>query len=137
MQISAQHLAEIVDAARKAEKGSADKRRFIRQSVIARVEVLSHAMGSTYGALTRDISVEGIGLMQATPMARGDQFSISLPRVKASPLLAQCTVLHSREIADGVWGVGAAFVSAAPATKAQSNAMNKAEAHRIASKMLD
>ena len=106
MQISAQHLAEIVDAARKNEKIASDKRRYIRQSVVTRVEILSHSLGTTYGALTRDLSVEGLGLMQSVAMVRGEQFSVSLPRTQARPLLAQCTVLHARDCRGdlGYWG---------------------------------
>lgn len=137
MQISAQHLAEIVDAARKSESGAADKRRYVRQPVVTRVEIFSHGTGTTYAALTRDLSVEGLGLLQSLPMARGEQFSISLPRVKARPLLAQCTVLHTREIAEGIFGIGAAFVSTkeiSPEAKGDINSKN--EAQRIAAKML-
>jgi hypothetical protein len=138
MQISAQHLAEIVEAARKTESAGADKRRYLRQSVVARVEVLGHATGTTYQALTRDLSVEGVGLMQSLPMARGEQLTVSLPRQKAKPLLAQCTVLHARELAEGVWGIGAAFVSTASAGgNPQTATTSKAEAQRIAAKILD
>lgn len=138
MQISAQHLAEIVDAARKSESGGADKRRYVRQSVVARVEVLALATGTTYQALTRDLSVEGVGLMQSVPMARGEQLAVSLPRAKGKPLLAQCTVLHARELAEGIWGIGAAFVSTSSVgAGAHGGTNSKAEAQRIAAKILD
>jgi hypothetical protein len=138
MQISAQHLAEIVDAARKSEKTAADKRRYIRQTVVTRVELLSHEDGTTYAALTRDLSLEGVGLLQSVPMERGEQFSVSLPRIKSQPLLVQCTVLHMREIADGIFGIGAAFVSVTElSAKAQADLTSKTEAQRISAKMLD
>jgi len=112
MQISAQHLAEIVEAARKLEGAASDKRRYVRHSVVSRVDILSHAIGATYAALTRDLSVEGLGLLNSVPLERGEQFSVSLPRTaKAGPLVAQCTVLHMREVAEGIWGIGAAFVA--------------------------
>src|SRR4051812_26821330 len=108
MQISAQHLAEIVEAARKADQAPKDKRRYIRQGVVSRLQILRLSTGTTYGALTRDISVEGLGLMQSFNMERGEQFSVALPRIRGTALLAQCTVLHTREIASGIWGIGAA-----------------------------
>lgn len=138
MQISAQHLAEIVDAARKSESVAADKRRYVRHAVVTRVEVLSHETGVTYAALTRDISVEGFGLLQSLPMERGEQFSVSLPRVKAKLLLAQCTVLHMREVAEGIFGIGAAFVSTTQLSpQAKADLSSKIEAQRISAKMLD
>ncbi len=137
MQISAQHLAEIVDAARKSEGGAADKRRYVRQPVVTRVEIFSHGTGTTYAALTRDLSVEGLGLLQSLPMTRGEQFSVSLPRVKAKPLLAQCTVLHMREIAEGIFGIGAAFVSTKEqSSQGKADLNSKIEAQRISAKML-
>src|SRR3982750_1418047 len=102
MQISAQHLAEIVDAARKMENSAGkDKRRYIRQGVVTRVQALRLSTGTTYGALTSDLSVEGLGLLQSFNMERGEQFSVSMPRLGAPALMAQCTVLHTREVADG------------------------------------
>ena len=136
MQISAQHLAEIVEAARKQETGGGgrDKRRFVRHAVVSKVEILSHTLGITYAALTRDLSVEGLGLLQSLPAARGEAFSVSLPRANAGPLRVQCTVLHMRELAEGIWGIGAAFVSTSD--KEGSAAATKAEASRIAANML-
>lgn len=136
MQLTAQHLAEIVEVARKNDAGTAkDKRRYVRHPVVCRVEILSHTQGLTYATLIRDISVEGLGLLLSLPLARGELFSVALPRIGSTPLLAQCTVLHSREVAQGIWGIGAAFVSTTPAKP--QNATSNAEARRIAAKMLD
>lgn len=140
MQLSAQHLAEIVETVRKIEKGAgSDKRRFARFEVSAKVEVLNHTTNRTYTALTRDLSLEGIGLIQSVSMSRGEQISISLPRGKGGPLVTQCTVMHARELADGIWGIGALFVSAVPQMPAPTQAAasgDSNEAQRIAAKML-
>jgi hypothetical protein len=142
MKISAQHLAEIVENARKSEGGGrgSDKRRFSRFPVVAKVDVLNHSLGNTYAALTRDLSLEGMGLLQSVSMAAEEQFSVSLPRGKHGPLVVRCVVKHTREMADGVWGIGATFVSVASQALADAGSNAKAiaaEAQRIAAKMLD
>jgi hypothetical protein len=138
MQLAVQHLAEVVETIRKSEStGSAmDKRRFARITVVAKVEVLNPSTGRTYTALTRDFSLEGIGLIQSIPMTRGQQITTSLPRsAKHGPLAVQCTVMHVRELADGVWGIGALFVAVNEAGKTASADAGK-EAERIAASML-
>jgi hypothetical protein len=137
VQLNPQYLAEVIEALKKMESSAAgsDKRRFSRIAVVTRLEVLEPSTGRTYAALTRDFSIEGIGLIQSTAMAKGAVMAISLPRGKHGSLVAHCEVAHARELADGVWGVGAVFKSVtlvAPApTKNES-----AEAGRIKSRML-
>src|SRR3954465_14292508 len=105
MQIAAQHLGEIVEAINKMESGGAasEKRSFARFVVVTKVNVMAPSNGKTYSALTRDLSMEGLGLMQSIPMARGEQIAVSLPRGKLGSLVAQCTVMHARELAEGIW----------------------------------
>ena len=135
MQLAAQHLAEIVETVKKLEAASngRDKRRTARFSVIARVEVMHTASKRVYTALTRDLSLEGIGLLQSWEMAKGDLFAVSLPRGKGLFVVAQCTVQHVKQLAEGIWGIGAIFI--------QSGTQGAApvagdEARRIAAKML-
>jgi hypothetical protein len=140
MQIAAQHLGEVVEAMKRMESGggASEKRRFARFTVVTRVGVFTPSTGRTYTALTRDLSMEGMGLMQAVPMERGEQIAVSLPRGKQGTLVAQCTVMHARELADGIWGIGALFVSTTPhGPKGVDQPADQTEAQRIASKMLD
>lgn len=138
MQLSPQHLAEVVEAISKREDGGSDKRRFARFAVVSRVKVLNPTSGRSYIALTRDVSMEGIGLMQSESMGKGEQLAVSLPRGRHGPLVALCTVLHARELADGIWGIGALFASASAQAppEAAASANDAAEAQRIAAKML-
>jgi hypothetical protein len=137
MQISAQHFAEVVESfkAIEASSNASDKRRFSRFAVVAKVSVLAHGTGRAYAALTRDVSLEGLGLMQSIPMKQGEQFSVALSRIKGGPIIALCTVMHARELAEGIWGIGAHYISANPqdpnAKKSDPN-----EAKRISDKML-
>lgn len=141
MQIAAQHLGEVVEAIKRleGEGPSNEKRRYARFTVVTKVQIFTPSTGRTYSALTRDLSMEGMGLMQAVPMARGEQIAVSLPRGKHGSLVAQCTVMHARELADGIWGIGALFVSTtAQGPKGPVDGKNDStEAQRIASKMLD
>jgi hypothetical protein len=134
--LSPQYFAEALEAIKKRETQSAgrEKRRHVRYTVVSRVDVLHPASGRTYAALTHDLSQEGIGLIQSASMQRGELMAVSLPRAKNNVLVALCKVAHARELADGVWGVGATFVSLTV-----PDALNKtaaAEAERIASRML-
>jgi hypothetical protein len=135
MQLAAQHLAEIVETVKKLEAANngSDKRRFPRFNVIARVEVMHTASKRVYTALTRDLSLEGVGLLQSTPLNKGDEFSISLPRGKGQFVVARCTVAHAKELADGIWGIGAIFVTSGTQ---EPTAVAGDEARRIAAKML-
>jgi len=135
MQLAAQHLAEIVETVKKLEAASngSDKRRTARFSVIARVEVMHTPSRRVYTALTRDLSLEGIGLLQSWEMAKGDSFAVSLPRGKGLFVVAQCTVQHAKQLAEGIWGIGAIFVQSGGqgVTPVAGD-----EARRIAAKML-
>jgi hypothetical protein len=136
VQLSPQHLAEIIETIKKrdAQRSGSDKRKFARITVMSRVDILHPTTGRTYTALTRDLSLEGIGLMQAEPMQSKELMAISLPRRKHGILDAQCEVTHARELADGVWGIGAKFVSTS--VPGSGTKKDSAEAKRIASRML-
>jgi hypothetical protein len=135
MQLAAQHLAEIVETVKKLEAASngSDKRRTARFCVIARVEVMHTASKRVYTALTRDLSLEGLGLLQSWEMAKGDSFSVSLPRGKGQFVVAQCVVQHAKQLCEGIWGIGALFVTSGTQGAAP---VAGDEARRIAAKML-
>jgi hypothetical protein len=138
MQLIPQHLAEIVETIKRQEHSSAgsDKRRFTRFAIIARVELMNPASGRTYTALTRDLSQEGVGLTQSTSMAHGEKLTVSLPRGKNGSLLAHCKVAHVRELADGLWGIGASFLSTVPQAPVDPKSkVDLSEAQRIAARM--
>ena len=52
--------------------------------------------------------------MQSWPMAKGDTFSVSLPRGKGLFIVAQCSVQHAKELCEGIWGIGAIFTTSGP-----------------------
>lgn len=137
MQLNPQYLAEVIEAIKKKEDQGAgsDKRRFARIGIVTRVEVIDPASGKMYAAMTRDLSLEGLGLMQSSPMSRGSLMAVSLPRGKPGTLVAHCEVAHARELADGVWGIGAVFKSVTLLAPGPSKT-DTAEMGRIKSRML-
>src|SRR5688500_15094363 len=90
VQLSPQYLAEVIETIKKREsaRSGSDKRKHARFNVISRVDVLSPASGRTYTALTRDLSLQGIGLMQSAPMQANELMAVSLPRGKHGILVA-------------------------------------------------
>ncbi|CAN5447018.1 hypothetical protein BH09PLA1_BH09PLA1_15480 [soil metagenome] len=73
------------------------------------------AIASSFSVLTRDISLAGIGLLQSIAIQEGQEFVLGLPRKAGkAPLFLVSVVMHSRPLADGVYGLGCEFVRAAP-----------------------
>jgi hypothetical protein len=115
VQLQPQLFSEALTALREADfsKGSNERRRTARFAVQTRMSLLPFHQGSIQGSalivLTRDVSIEGLGLLLATPLASGTQVIAALPREKRPPALVLCTVAHSRPLADGLWGIGAEY----------------------------
>jgi hypothetical protein len=126
IQLPAQYLAEIVEALRRQDKsgGGREKRRFARVVVSARVKVRDEETGREFVAVTRDFSSGGLGLMQSVPSAGGGHFAVTLPRAREGPLMVRCRVTYASELADGVWGVGAQFMSVVAVKPAPSTPAN-------------
>jgi hypothetical protein len=148
MQLLAQDYAEIV-AALQAEKDSKgqERRTAVRMEVQAKISispVVGGKLGTPFTCLTRDVSFKGLGLFQAKPSPRGSQFVIRLPRHGGEPLALVCTVMYCRELADGLFNVGAAFAgpydggggTTAQATGGGDGPSSKAELSRIRQSIL-
>jgi hypothetical protein len=116
MQLSAQDYAEIVATLQAAEADGSDKRRFTRMQVRGRIVVTpitdGHA-GTSYTALTRDISFQGAGIMQTIPVQLGQNVLLYLPRRGRPILCVLSKVVHVRPLADGLVAVGCEFLAPA------------------------
>src|SRR4051812_9717789 len=116
MKISVQDFAEVVAALRGAggDPAAAEKRRAVRMTVHAKLAVglLEIVNGKpdvtrSFSALTRDISMAGMGLLQSIAAPQGHQVLITLPRANGKgPLYVCAKVLHCRPLADGIFSVG-------------------------------
>ena len=135
MQLMAQDYAEVLDALKAANDTKGHERRTAaRMDVQAQVKIFPYHSGKTstsYTCLTRDLSFKGVGLFQSKPLPRESQFVIQLPRLEGEPLALLCTVMYCRELADGLFNVGATFNSLydfnpkKPDAKAKGAAANK------------
>ena len=110
----------------------------------ARVKVGDPQTGREFVAITRDLSVGGLGLIQSVMAVSGELFDVTLPRARETPLKVRCRVTYASQWADGVWAVGAQFVSlvtpkpAASKPGASTPALNpkQSEAQRIQRELL-
>jgi hypothetical protein len=120
MQLADQDLADVVGALRMEKAGSAakEKRRAVRVMVNARLNVglmSGDAIEKQFSVLTRDVSVVGIGLFQSLASKPGQELLLALPRNSGKPpLIYVIRVMHCREVADGIYGVGCEFTREAP-----------------------
>jgi hypothetical protein len=114
MQLRAQDLADILTALRMAQETAGhERRRSTRLDVQAQVKVIPFEdghLGESFTCMTRDVSFKGLGLLQSTKATRGSQFVITLPRRGGESMLMLCTVMYCRELADGIYNVGASFI---------------------------
>jgi len=119
LKLSSQQYAGVVASLRSAgASANSDKRQFSRMDVQAPVR-LAAISGKTvtrcFTAMSRDVSMTGIGLCQATKFAPNEAFLISVPCAKQQMVIV-CRVTFCRLLVDGIYWIGAQFESeAAPA----------------------
>jgi hypothetical protein len=136
MKLTVQDFAEVVAVLRGQESDSSaqEKRQASRMSVTTRlvVGVLDgDRITRTFSALTRDISLAGVGLLQSVALPQGQEFVISLPRKSPRPPLYFVTaVQHCRPLADGVYGLGCEFVRQAPPALAEKLVRDENSEHK-------
>ena len=66
--------------------------------------------GDRVSVLTRDISLEGIGLLAAVPIAKGEQFIALFPRSETETVFVLCETMYVAVVADGMFTLGCRFV---------------------------
>jgi len=122
VKLSSQHLAEVLDALRGQKQTvlGMENRRAARIEVHTTVVIVplqgAHP-GRSFTALTRDVSAVGIGMLQATCCELNEQLLVHLPRASKTPLIMLCNVMHVRMLADGLYLIGAEFVSEGPSAE--------------------
>ena len=143
MNLPIRHYGVVLDALRiAAESGGNEKRRHNRVEIQAKIELasLDSAHGGVvnriYTALTRDISLGGLGLLQYTATEVGRLFVVCLPTDRNSHLHIVCKSVFTRPLAEGVFGVGAEFeAEAPPALVEQIQKFRNGELQRVREKM--
>src|SRR5687768_15343859 len=83
LKLSSQQYASVVTTLKLARGATGSERRqFTRISIQTKLELISlvgNLPKRRYTALSRDISVNGIGFMQFAPMTIGEQFIVCIP----------------------------------------------------------
>jgi hypothetical protein len=117
MKLALRDFADIISALKAPgeKSGSSEKRNAARMTVCAKINVHlmdDNRIARTFSALTRDISITGMGLLQGVALSSKQNVIVALPRPNA-PLFVICTVMHCRPLADGVLAVGLEFLELA------------------------
>ena len=126
MVLTAQQYAEIVNYLRNrlGPGAGSEKRRTTRMELRSRIictPITDGMPGQRFSVLTRDISMDGIGLLTAIPIKQGQQFIAMLPRNDAETVFVLCDVMHCGVLADGLFSLGCRFLKL----------LKKDEAHKI------
>jgi hypothetical protein len=112
LKLSPQQYAGVLTSLQSSAASSgSEKRQFTRMEVQAPVRlaaITDKKISRTYIALTRDISLNGIGLCQAAKFEKNEEFLISLTCGKQHIVL-DCHSVFCRALADGIFCIGAIF----------------------------
>ena len=122
LKLSSQQYAGVVGSLQSAAaSGGSDKRRFTRMEIQAPVTVAAMTDSQVTRcliALSRDVSLSGIGLCQTAKFAPREKFLVSLPCDKEQIVLV-CLPMFCRPLAEGIYAIGAQFESVADPAKSQ------------------
>jgi hypothetical protein len=116
MQLTNQDFAEVIEAMRgSGQPGEGFERRqstrVTVQTAVFAAPVVGGRPGNVRTLLTRDLSLMGIGLMQATPVAETEAFIVKLPKVTKKPVFVLIKPVQCRLLAESIYAIGAQFVS--------------------------
>ena len=124
MVLTAQQFSEVLQflRGREAAMKGAEKRRATRMDVKARIiiaPVSNTGCGERVGMLTRDISLDGMGLLTALPILRGQIFLALLPKSENETLFVLTEVIYCGVVADGLFSLGCRYAKVVPAQLAE------------------
>lgn len=120
LQLSTQQYGGIVESLKKAAVDSrgSDKRRLHRINVhvpLPTGKLDGKGIEYRYTAMTQDISMGGIGLMQSKAYDAGVELLVELPVRVGVTMLIVSRVMYSRPLASGVYSLGLEFAREADA----------------------
>lgn len=102
-----------------ATAGGSDKRQFSRielQAPVRLAVMTDNKLTRCFIALSRDVSLNGIGLYQNAKFIPKENFVISLPCEKQQMVII-CQATFCRPLADGIFCLGAQFASLADSVR--------------------
>lgn len=139
-QLNPHQFASVFESLKRAgTKDGSDKRHSTRMDVQAKIKLALISDGKlthSFSGLTRDISTCGVGLFQHVPIQPDGKFLVFFPDEKHQ-LIVTCVARFCRTLADGLFGVGAEFVSLAdPQLAKQFQDVGEESADRIRQSIL-
>jgi hypothetical protein len=112
--LTGQQFAEIfaaLQAAEQAQLGTAPRRHSRLDIEGGRVQIVDIASKTAYTALTRDISFDGLTLLQSRAPAPGAQVVVALARKKQGQYQIRCSVVQVKELAENLYSVRCTFIA--------------------------
>ena len=113
MRLSTQQFSEVVTEFRLRETSGvgSEKRAVTRIGVQAPIDaaLFDTTCGRRFTVLTRDISMDGAGLMASMALKSGQKLVTRLPRGHGQWLFVISHVMHCRPLADGIFVLGCRF----------------------------
>src|SRR5687768_9728047 len=105
MELTPSQFSDVRESLTTAEKTdrAAEKRKFTRLPVHGKVTLTHHPSGHSHTALTRDLSINGMGIVQSRPATPGDHYLATLPRAENHPLQAPSTLVAAPPLAERLY----------------------------------
>jgi hypothetical protein len=119
MKLPLRDFADVIAALRKAsdKNSAAELRQAARMQVYAKVDIYLLTNGvpaRSFSALTRDISLIGVGLLQSVALPLNQEVIIALPRPNGL-FCVHAVVKYCRALADGLLTAGIEYTKLADA----------------------
>lgn len=113
--LPSQQFAEVVEALRAGAAGGRghERRQATRIDVRTAIHVAHYRNGVPTDdtiVMTHDISIGGIGLIQARPAEPQEMILVRLPRLNRPPLVMLGKTMFCRCLADSIYNVGVVFL---------------------------
>jgi PilZ domain len=119
MKLSANEFSQVCAALQEAEREQAtsDRRRHCRITLpVFGVSVFDLDSSRRYTAIVRDVSINGVSLLQSWPPSTGSQIIVTFMGKKKGQSEVRCEVVYVNEQANKLYAVGCTFVQIETAT---------------------
>jgi len=121
MKLSANEFSQVYGALQEAEREQAlaDRRRHCRITLpLFGVSVFDLDSSRRYTAIVRDVSINGVNLLQSWAPSRGSQIIVTFTGKKKGQSEVRCEVVYVNEQANKLYAVGCTFVQIETASAA-------------------
>lgn len=120
MKLSANEFSQVYAGLQEAEReqASADRRRHCRITLpVFGVSVFDLGSARRYTGIVRDVSINGVSLLQSWPPSAGAEIIVTFAGKKKGQSEVRCEVVYVNEQANKLYTVGCTFVQIETAAK--------------------